>query len=128
MYRTKTRSHLRNGSTGLLALGLLMLSACDQTPEEATTVVVYDGARLIVGNGSVIENATFTVDDGRVVSAGPSGEVSIPTGAGRHVLSEMIFPRSYSGLTLSLRHQGDYSRTRPDSRTADGMMRIAISA
>ena len=39
----------------------------------------------------------------------------IPTGAGRHVLSEMVFPRSYSGLTLSLRHQEDCSRTRPDS-------------
>ena len=89
MYRTKTRSHLRNGSTGLLALGLLMLSACNQTPEEATTVVVYDGARLIVGNGSVIENATFTVNDGRLVSAGPSGEVSIPTGAGRVNLAGM---------------------------------------
>ena len=89
MYRTKTRSHLRNGSMGLLVLGLFMLSACDQTPEEATTVVVYDGARLIVGNGSVIENATFTVNDGRVVSAGPSGEISIPTGAGRVNLAGM---------------------------------------
>ena len=39
----------------------------------------------------------------------------IPPGAGRHVLSEMVFPRSYSGLTLSLRHQEDCSRTRPDS-------------
>lgn len=73
----------------LLVLGLFMLSACDQTPEKATTVVVYDGARLIVGNGSVIENATFTVNDGRVVSAGPSGEISIPTGAGRVNLAGM---------------------------------------
>ncbi len=89
MYRTKTRSHLRNGSMSLLVLGLFMLSACDQTPEKATTVVVYDGARLIVGNGSVIENATFTVNDGRVVSAGPSGEISIPTGAGRVNLAGM---------------------------------------
>jgi hypothetical protein len=31
----------------------------------------------------------------------------IPTGAGRRVLLEMVFPRSYSILTLSLRHQGD---------------------
>ena len=74
---------------GLLVLGLFMLSACDQTPEEATTVVVYDGARLIVGDGSVIDNATFTVNDGRVVSAGPSGEISIPTGAGRVNLAGM---------------------------------------
>ena len=89
MYRTKIRSHLNNGSIGLLTIGVLMLLACSQTPEEPTTVVVYNGARLIVGNGSVIENATFTVDDGRVVSAGPSGEVSIPTGAERVNLAGM---------------------------------------
>ena len=44
-------------------------------------VTAYEGARLIVGDGSVIENATLVVDGARIVQAGAN--VNVPAGAAR---------------------------------------------
>ena len=64
--------------------------ALEQPAPPASSVVVYEGARLIVGDGSaLIENSTFTVDDGRFVEVGASGAVSVPEGASRVDLSGM---------------------------------------
>jgi len=43
----------------------------------------YVGARLITGDGSVVENAVVVVRDGRFAAAGRQGEVQIPAGATR---------------------------------------------
>jgi hypothetical protein len=54
----------------LALLGVLAISACGPAPEPATTTdaVVFEGARLIVGDGSTpIENATFVVEGGQFV-------------------------------------------------------------
>lgn len=89
MHRIKTKSHFRNASTGALALTFLALAACTQPLEETVGVVVYEGARLFVGDGSTIENAAFTVENGRFVAAGATGEVLVPTGAARVDLTGM---------------------------------------
>jgi len=93
MYEQKTKSHSRNAAIGLSALAALTLAACGQAPEqasvEAQTLVVYEGARLIVGDGSAIENAQFTVDNGRFVAVGAAGALSVPAGAARVDLSGM---------------------------------------
>ena len=44
-------------------------------------VTAYEGARLIVGDGSVVENGTLVVDGGRIVQAGAG--VAVPAGAQR---------------------------------------------
>ncbi len=69
---------------------LLAMTACSGTihepaTEEAAPVTVYSGARVIVGNGQVLENAAFTVDEdgGRFLAVGPAGEVAVPEGAKR---------------------------------------------
>ncbi|MBX9844195.1 MAG: amidohydrolase family protein [Xanthobacteraceae bacterium] len=43
--------------------------------------VAYEGARLIVGDGRVVENATIVVDGARIVQAGAG--VAVPAGATR---------------------------------------------
>ena len=43
--------------------------------------VAYEGARLIVGDGRVVDNATIVVDGARIVQAGTG--VSVPAGATR---------------------------------------------
>jgi len=75
------------------------LAACGPAPEQAapeqpaapaSTAVVYEGARLIVGDGSApIENSTFTVDGGSFVEVGASGAIAVPEGASRVDLSGM---------------------------------------
>ena len=60
----------------------LVLSACADAPEAGSSdVVVFEGARLIVGDGGVIEDAVFVVEDGRFSAVGPAGEVEEPAGA-----------------------------------------------
>src|SRR5882672_9421197 len=44
-------------------------------------VTAFEGARLIVGNGSVIENATLVIDGNKIVQAGQG--VAVPAGATR---------------------------------------------
>src|SRR5215204_6226790 len=48
-------------------------------------VVAYEDARLIVGDGRVVENATIVVDGARIVQAGAG--VTMPAGATRVSLS-----------------------------------------
>jgi imidazolonepropionase-like amidohydrolase len=78
---------------GALALIALAASACSATtPEGGTDAIngtVYEGARVIVGNGQVIENATFVVDDGRFVAVGAAGEVDVSAEAMRVDLTGM---------------------------------------
>ena len=66
-------------------LGLLAISACGPpAPEPATTTdaIVFEGARLIVGDGSTpIENATIVVEGGQFVQVGATSEIEAPDGA-----------------------------------------------
>ena len=66
---------------------LFLLTTCSSPPEEAppaSTATVFEGARLIVGDGSdPIESATIVVDGDRFVAVGATGEVEAPEGAAR---------------------------------------------
>jgi imidazolonepropionase-like amidohydrolase len=44
---------------------------------------VYEGARLIVGDGRVIENATLVVDGTKITQVGPTADVRVPAGVTR---------------------------------------------
>jgi imidazolonepropionase-like amidohydrolase len=64
------------------------LAACSgpspgpQTSDDASGTTVFTGARLLTGEGGVIENATFTVGaDNRFGLVGQTGAVTVPTGA-----------------------------------------------
>ncbi|HUF71377.1 MAG TPA: amidohydrolase family protein [Gammaproteobacteria bacterium] len=58
----------------------LALLACACSAQESDTTV-YTDARVIVGDGRVIENATFTVAGGRFTSVGATGELRVPADA-----------------------------------------------
>jgi imidazolonepropionase-like amidohydrolase len=60
------------------------MAARSQTPApRPAAVALYDDARLIVGDGSVIEDGAFVVRDGRIAAIGRKGAVSVPAGAAR---------------------------------------------
>jgi imidazolonepropionase-like amidohydrolase len=64
----------------ITALGLL--AGCATTPT-GQSVTAYEGARLIVGDGRVIENATLVVEGARLAQAGAAASVQVPAGATR---------------------------------------------
>jgi imidazolonepropionase-like amidohydrolase len=76
-----------------LLAGVLVLAGCaspEPVQDAAEGVTVFDGARLITGDGSPpIDRATFIVRDGRFAAVGRVGEVAIPEGAARVDLTGM---------------------------------------
>ena len=81
MSRMKTAHGYRHGA-GLLALALLSAAcAAPEAPPPTSTATAFEGARVIVGDGQVIENATLVVDGGQFVAVGATGAVDVPAGA-----------------------------------------------
>ena len=64
----------------IITLGFL--AACSM-PTSERSVTVYEGARLIVGDGRVIDNATLVVDGTKIAQAGAAADVRVPAGATR---------------------------------------------
>src|SRR6266581_7086276 len=69
-------------------LTLLVLAAVAATSAvilaQAPAVTVFEGARLIIGDGRApIENATFIVSGNRFTQVGRAGDVRVPAGAAR---------------------------------------------
>jgi len=52
-------------------------------PASAQSVTAFEGARLIVGDGRVIENATLVVEGARIAQVGGKADVRVPNGARR---------------------------------------------
>ena len=86
----------------------LIVSACSPPPEAQAPpvrVTVFEGARLITGDGSPpIENAVFIVEDMRFTRVGRSGDVEVPAGTarvdltGKTVMPAMIDVHSHLGF------------------------------
>src|SRR5262245_20267273 len=82
MYRPTSRSLLLLAACLLLAAG--SHSQAQSQGARATGTTVYEGARLITGDGSpAIENSAFVVENDRFTRIGPRGEVQVPAGATR---------------------------------------------
>jgi imidazolonepropionase-like amidohydrolase len=78
----------------------LSLTACEQQQQPAaptSTATVFEGARLIIGDGNApIENGVLIIDGTTIVAAGAAGEVNVPDGA-THVdlTGQYIMPAIY---------------------------------
>ena len=68
---------------GLFFAAALSTPGATQAPQTGG-VTVFEGARLIVGNGSApIEDATFIVQGNRFTQVGRRGQLNVPAGAAR---------------------------------------------
>jgi imidazolonepropionase-like amidohydrolase len=67
-----------------LVVGLSLSTTPGAQSRPSSRTVAYEGARLIVGDGSApIESGVLLVQDGRIIGVGPKGSVSVPAGAAR---------------------------------------------
>ena len=91
MHRAKSGSRVVVVMSALLRLGAVLaaiLVASCADPETGGEATVFEGARLIVGDGSaVIEDAVFVVEGDRITQAGQRADVEIPESATRVDLS-----------------------------------------
>lgn len=76
---------LRSSVLATVSLSVLLFEACSgsmpQPAPEASDAVVFNGARVIVGDGTVIESGTIVIEDDRLVAVGDVETVEIPAGA-----------------------------------------------
>src|SRR5436305_12745624 len=72
-------SHLKTSSSFFLAAAIAVVTMV--APAQAQTL--FEGARLITGDGGVIENSAFLVTGNRISQAGRKGEVPLPSGGKR---------------------------------------------
>ena len=79
------------------ALAATMTAAAQGQSAASGRPVVYENARLIVGDGSApIESGVMVVQGGRITAVGPKGSVSVPAGAthvdltGRTVMPTLV--------------------------------------
>jgi imidazolonepropionase-like amidohydrolase len=70
--------HVKVTTAAAIAVSILGFSA----PVQAQ-VTAYEGARIIIGNGTTIENGTIVVDGARIVQAGSAKDVKVPANAKR---------------------------------------------
>jgi len=97
---------------GLFSIALFVAGCSAPAPE--TNAIVYEGARLIVGDESApIENSAFVVENDKFIAVGQKGQVTAPEGArrvdltGKTVMPAIIdthkhLPQDREGLIKSL--------------------------
>src|SRR5271170_4107204 len=74
---------MRLPSALMISAGFILAMA-GAAPAPAPAVTVFEGARLITGDGSApIENSAFVVENNRFAQIGRRGEVTVPAGAKR---------------------------------------------
>ena len=71
----------KSTSRYLLLLASLFLAAGSAPAVSQTGVTVFEGARLITGEGTAIESSAFMVENGRFTGVGRRGELTVPAGA-----------------------------------------------
>ena len=52
-----------------------------QLTSESSDVILFEGGRLITGDGNVLEDAAFLIENGRFTQVGVSGTINVPAGA-----------------------------------------------
>jgi len=69
--------------SAVVAIVTLGVLAGFTIPASSQSVTAFEGARLIVGDGSVVENATLVVEGTSIAQVGPTADVRVPAGATR---------------------------------------------
>lgn len=81
----RRQAQLRSSVLAVVSLSVLLFGACSgsmpQPAPDASDAVVFNGARVIVGDGTVIERGTIVIEDDRLVAVGDGETIEIPAGA-----------------------------------------------
>ena len=89
-------------------LGCLVMALLSPGLAKAqTTVVVFEGARLIVGDGSApINNGAMVVRDGRIAAIGRKGSIQAPAGAARVDLTDKTVMPTLVNVHVHIGYEG----------------------
>src|SRR4029434_4555083 len=123
--------HRMNHVVAVAAVVTLGFLAGFASPASAQSVTAFEGARLIVGDGRVIENATLVVEGARIAQVGGKADVRVPNGArrvdlaGKTVMPMIVDTHTHlsttrDGLIRDLRMRAYYGVSAAMSMGTDG--------
>ena len=88
----------------------------------AGNTVLYEGARLIIGDTSApIENGAFVVQNGRIIAIGARGAIKAPLGASRVDLTGKTVMPMFNNVHLHLGYEGFVSWG-PEDHTVENVL------
>src|SRR5260370_14814732 len=106
-------SHLSSLSSFFLAAALAVLTMVAPAPAQT----LFEGARLITGEGGVIEDSAFVVTGNQISQVGRKGEVRLPSGGtrvdltGKTVMPALVDAHVHMGYRKGLDFsQNNYTR------------------
>jgi len=105
----------------LTVLAALLLAAGIAPSRAQTPATVFEGARLITGDGGAIENAAFVVTGDRITAVGRRGEITVPPGATRADLSGKTVMPALIDDHVHMGYRRGTSFT-PDNYTSDNLI------
>ena len=95
-------------------LGSLLLAAALLAPPAAAQTVLFEGARVIPGDGSpAIDDAALLVDGGTIARIGRKGDITAPAGAvridltGKTVMPAIVSPHVHPGFQRGLSYSAE---------------------
>jgi imidazolonepropionase-like amidohydrolase len=90
--------------------GLVLLSSAStvlSTQSRPSGTVLYEGARLITGDGSApLDNGAFVVQEGRITAVGKKGAVALPGGATRVDLTGKTVMPAMNNVHVHIGYEG----------------------
>ena len=91
----------------IISLLALLLAACSESPRNESAATLFEGARLISGDGGApVENSAFLMENGKFTTVGKKGEVAAPPGAvrvdlaGKTVMPALIDSHAHLGWAV----------------------------
>ena len=91
----------------LLAAGSVMAFSQARAPRTPPGAVLYEGARLIIGDaGPPIESGAFLVQDGRIRAVGAKGAVALPKGGSRTDLTGKTVMPAMTNAHVHIGYEG----------------------
>ena len=68
----------------ILLCSLLLTAACSRQSPPESSATLFEGARLITGDGSApVENSAFLIENAKITAVGHKGDIMAPAGAAR---------------------------------------------
>src|SRR6266550_6387919 len=122
MRRFRTFAFLALAVAGAVAIDRYS-SVSGQQPVGTQRATVFEGARLIIGNGSApIERSAFVIQGQRITAVGRVGEIQIPAGAARVDLTgKTVMP----AIVDTHSHLGYFDEV-ADKEMVDGLTRERV--
>ena len=97
---------MKHLASAMATLTISAAAVCVLAAQAPTGVTVFEGARVIVGDGTApLENAAFVVEGARITQLGPAAQVKAPAGAtrvnlaGKTVMPAIIDTHTHMGET-----------------------------